>query len=69
VIETFVDKQRRLDNNLLEAKAPSPVDVGAVWSEKPEQVAGAAGGVTPTTVAAKDAAPAIHGGHFTVPVQ
>jgi penicillin-binding protein 2 len=66
VIEAFVDKQRRLDNNLLEAKAPSPVEVGAVWSEKPEQVAGVADAVRPSTVAAKDAAPAMHGGHFTL---
>ncbi len=36
IIETFVDKQRRLDNNLQEAKVPSKVEVGAVWSEKPE---------------------------------
>ena len=38
VIEAFVDKQRRLDNNLQlqEAKAPSKVEVGAVWSEHPE---------------------------------
>ena len=38
VIEAFVDKQRRLDNNLQleEAKAPAKVEVGAVWSEKPE---------------------------------
>ncbi len=39
VIEAFVDKQRRLDNNLQEAKAPSKVEVGAVWSEQPEQSA------------------------------
>jgi penicillin-binding protein 2 len=66
VIETFVDKQRRLDNNLQEAKVPSQVEVGAVWSEKPEA------GVTPektTTVAAKDQVPAMQGGHFTVPAQ
>ena len=36
IIEAFVDKQRRLDNNLQEAKVPSKVEVGAVWSEKPE---------------------------------
>jgi penicillin-binding protein 2 len=36
VIETFVDKQRRLDNNLQEAKVPAKVEVGAVWSEKPK---------------------------------
>ena len=43
VIEAFVDKQRRLDNNLQleEAKAPSKVEVGAVWSEKPEAEANA----------------------------
>ena len=37
VIEAFVDKQRRLDNNLQpqETKAPSKVEVGAVWSEQP----------------------------------
>ena len=66
VIEAFVDKQRRLDNNLQEATTPAKkVEVGAVWSEQPEQVAGA----KPTVVAAKDAAPAMHGGHFTVPAQ
>jgi penicillin-binding protein 2 len=58
VIEAFVDKQRRLDNNLQEAKTPSKVEVGAVWSEKPEQVAPA----KTTTVAA------MHGGHFDVSV-
>jgi penicillin-binding protein 2 len=66
VIETFVDKQRRLDNNLQEAQTPSKVEVGAVWSEKPEA------GANPqnvTTVAAKDAVPPMHGGHFTVPAQ
>jgi penicillin-binding protein 2 len=66
VIETFVDKQRRLDNNLQEAKVPSKVEVGAVWSEKPE--AGAAPEKT-TTVAVKDPIPAMKGGHFTVPAQ
>ncbi len=41
VIEAFVDKQRRLDNNLQEATTPAnKVEVGAVWSEQPEQVAG-----------------------------
>ena len=66
VIEAFVDKQRRLDNNLQEAKVPSKVEVGAVWSEKPE------GKATPektTTAAVKDPVPAMKGGHFTVPAQ
>jgi penicillin-binding protein 2 len=70
VIEAFVDKQRRLDNNLQQATTPAKkVEVGAVWSEQPEQVAGGAGGAKPTVVAAKDAAPAMHGGHFRVPAQ
>src|SRR5580658_5581895 len=65
VIETFVDKQRRLDNNLQEAKAPAKVEVGAVWSEKPES------GPEPakvTTAAVKEPEPKLHGGHFEVPV-
>ena len=32
VIAAYVDKQRKLDHNLQEAKAPAPVEVGAVWS-------------------------------------
>jgi hypothetical protein len=66
IIETFVDKQRRLNNNLEEAKVPSKVEVGAVWSQKPE------GKATPdktTTAAVKDPVPAMGGGHFTVPAQ
>jgi hypothetical protein len=61
-----VDKQRRLNNNLQEAKVPSKVEVGAVWSEQPEAAA------TPektTTAAVKDPVPAMKGGHFTVPAQ
>ncbi len=64
IVEAFVDKQRRLDNNLQEAKVPAKVEVGAVWSEPPEQ-----GPAKVTTASAKDAAPAMHGGHFTVPAQ
>jgi penicillin-binding protein 2 len=66
VIEAFVDKQRRLDNNLQEAKVPSKVEVGAVWSEKPE---GKAKLEKTTTAAVNDPVPALHGGHFTVPAQ
>jgi penicillin-binding protein 2 len=67
VIEAFVDKQRRLDNNLQlqEAKAPSKVEVGAVWSEKPEAEADA----KLATVAKKDDGSAMRGGHFVVPAQ
>lgn len=32
VVLAYVNKQRKLDNNLLEAKTPQPVEVGAVWS-------------------------------------
>src|ERR1700678_604373 len=65
VIEAFVDKQRRLDNNLQEAKAPSKVDVGAVWSQRPEQGASAA---KVATAAVKEPGPKLQGGHFDVPV-
>jgi penicillin-binding protein 2 len=61
VIEAFVDKQRRLNNNLQEAKAPSKVEVGAVWNAPPESGAPAP---TAAVASAKDPAPALHGGHF-----
>jgi penicillin-binding protein 2 len=32
VVAAFVDKQRRLDHNLQEAKKAAPVEVGAIWS-------------------------------------
>jgi penicillin-binding protein 2 len=55
VIEAFVNKQRRLDNNLQQAKKPSPVEVGAIWSApKP--------GAAPGTMRASE----IRGGHFFV---
>src|SRR5271169_3417661 len=56
VIAAFVNKQRRLDNNLQEAKKkPAPVEVGAVWSApKP----GAAPGSAQTAE--------LHAGHFFV---
>ncbi len=68
VIEAFVDKQRRLDNNLQleEAKAPSKVEVGAVWSENPEAEANTK---LATVAAKKDDSSAMRGGHFTVPTQ
>ena len=33
VIEAYVNKQRRLENNLQQAKTPEPVEVGAMWTE------------------------------------
>ena len=64
IVEAFVDKQRRLDNNLQEAKVPAKVEVGAVWSERPEDAPAKV-----TTASAKGAVPAMHGGHFTIPAQ
>jgi penicillin-binding protein 2 len=61
VIEAFVDKQRRLNNNLQEAKVPGKVEVGAVWNAPPES--GAPAGKT-VVAAAKNPAPALHSGHF-----
>jgi penicillin-binding protein 2 len=43
VIAAYVDKQRREDHNLQEAKKPAPVEVGAIWSNpKPNAKSGAA---------------------------
>jgi penicillin-binding protein 2 len=61
IVEAFVDKQRRLDNNLQEAKVPAKVEVGAVWSEPPDGTPAKA-----ASESAKNAAPPMHGGHFTV---
>jgi len=66
VIETFVDKQRRLNNNLLEAKVASKVEVGAVWSEQPEQGASSAKAAQVVTASKVDNE-ALHGGHFLLP--
>jgi penicillin-binding protein 2 len=65
VIEAFVDKQRRRDNNLQEAQVPAKVEVGAVWSEKPESNPEPA---KVTTAAVKEPTPGLRGGHFDVPV-
>jgi penicillin-binding protein 2 len=55
VIEAFVDKQRRLDHNLQEAKKSAPVEVGAIWST-PKR------GAAPGTMQASE----IHSGHFFI---
>jgi penicillin-binding protein 2 len=55
VIEAFVNKQRRLDNNLQVTKKSPPVEVGAIWSApKP--------GAAPGTMTASE----IRGGHFSL---
>src|SRR5271154_3578646 len=54
VIAAYVNKQRRLDNNLQEAKKkPAPVEVGALWSEPKA-------GAAPGTIQASE----LHAGHF-----
>jgi penicillin-binding protein 2 len=69
VIEAFVDKQRRLDNNLQQAQVPAKVEVGAVWSEKPESSPDRSPDPAKvTTAAVKEPTPALRGGHFDVPV-
>jgi penicillin-binding protein 2 len=35
IVAAYVEKQRRLANNLAPSKAPAPVEVGAVWSMPP----------------------------------
>ena len=55
VVEAFVDKKRRLANNLPPPKAAQPIEVGAVWST-PGSPAGAK----------RTAAAHIQSGHFFV---
>ncbi len=65
IVEAFVDKQRRLDNNLEQARVPAKTEVGAVWSEPPDGVEARAA-AKKTEVAAKDTPPSMHGGHFMI---
>jgi penicillin-binding protein 2 len=58
VIEAFVDKQRRLNHNLV-AGAEKPVEVGAVWSDPAKKDATGAED-------ASDAVGTVHAGHFTL---
>lgn len=69
VIEAFVDKQRRLHNNLV-AQTPKPVQVGALWSNpaNPNEL----GGKPLPAKAGQPADPglaSIRGGHFALPAQ
>jgi penicillin-binding protein 2 len=62
VIEAFVDKQRRLNNNLV-AEKPQQVEVGAVWSEPDHP--GALGGKPLVAHAPKgDALDSAFAGHY-----
>jgi len=55
VIAAFVDKQRRLDHNLQEAKKTTPIEVGAIWSMP---------NLNPKSGSME--ASELHGGHFFV---
>ena len=70
VIEAYVDKQRKLHHNLVVAQTPTPVQVGALWSNPADP--NALGGKPLPANAGQPADPemaSIRGGHFTVPAQ
>jgi penicillin-binding protein 2 len=69
VIEAFVDKQRRLNNNLV-AEKPQPVEVGAVWSQPDNPAAMGGRPIAPHAPKGDELASA-YAGHFflTVPVR
>ena len=69
VIEAYVDKQRRLNHNLV-AEQPKPIEVGALWSN-PEDPDALGGKPLPTPPGKKPGpeVASIRGGHFSVPVQ
>ena len=62
VIEAFVDKQRRLNDNLV-AEKPQQVEVGAVWSQ-PENPAGMGGKPLIPHAKKDDEAASAFAGHF-----
>jgi penicillin-binding protein 2 len=65
VIQAFVDKQRRLDHNLV-AEQPHQIDVGAVWSnpENPNAI----GGKPLTTKPQNNTLASTRAGHFLLKV-
>jgi penicillin-binding protein 2 len=69
VIEAYVDKQRRLDHNLI-AQQPKKIEVGALWSNPaaPNSMGGKPLPAKPGQQSNPDLA-TIRGGHFTVPTQ
>ncbi len=77
VIETFVDKQRRLEHNLQAPPPPQPaqMEVGAVYSapgdgdSAPGQKPGAATATKPHAALAGTPTASIGGGHFFIPVR
>ncbi|HTV15998.1 MAG TPA: penicillin-binding protein 2 [Acidobacteriaceae bacterium] len=69
VIEAYVDKQRRLNHNLV-AQDQKKVEVGALWSD-PAAPDAHGGRPLPASLTGKNPGPevaSIRGGHFSVPV-
>jgi penicillin-binding protein 2 len=72
VIESYVTKQRRKQNNLQVAQSTAPVDVGALWSDPAETQKPTAQKVndqsTGQTASSAQPLPPLHGGHFLLQV-
>jgi penicillin-binding protein 2 len=73
IIESYVTKQRRLQNNLQIAETPGPVDVGALWSEPADGQKDGGSKTEESTskpeVAANSAPlPPLHAGHFMLSI-
>jgi penicillin-binding protein 2 len=59
VVAAYVEKQRRIANNLVPSKQPAPTEVGAVWTEPPAP--SGKGGNSEAS-----AAPRLQAGHFFI---
>jgi penicillin-binding protein 2 len=72
VITSYVEKQRRQDHNLIEAKAPSTVDMGALWSAPApsgrKKTEAKLEGAAQAGVSRGDPPPAMRGGHFLLKI-
>lgn len=64
VVSAYVEKQRRLQNNLQPVKTPAPVEVGAVWTQPVPAPGVRAGSATPAQQEAQ--ASRLGAGHFFV---
>ena len=59
IVEAYVEKKRRQENNLAPVKAPAPVEVGAVWTSPPD-------GADAKNNPDKNQATRMNAGHFLV---
>jgi penicillin-binding protein 2 len=59
VVSAYVEKQRRLANNLMPSKQPAPTEVGAVWTQPPTRSGKGAN-------AEATAPPRLQAGHFFI---